>query len=121
MVPLQEGPDVVDGTGGAIIGITAIGIGALVGYGAYKNVPVFGPAGLLTSAITTGKLPAASAAGSSSTAAGSSSTAKSSSPVGAGIIAGAQQVGITIPSTQTLTSWQKISEVITAVSGGLLP
>lgn len=43
-------------TGGAIIGIAAIGIGAMIGYGAYKDVPVFGPTGLLTGAISTGKI-----------------------------------------------------------------
>lgn len=46
----------MDSTGGAVVGIAAIGLGALVGYGAYKNAPVFGPSGLLTSAIKTGKL-----------------------------------------------------------------
>ena len=33
-----------------------MGVGVLMGYAAYRNVPVFGPNGLLTEAIKTGKL-----------------------------------------------------------------
>ena len=56
----------MDSTGGAIIGVSAIGIGTLIAYGAYKDIPVFGPTGLLTQALQTGKLqkiPATTAAG----------------------------------------------------------
>lgn len=46
----------MNGPGGTLIGVSAIGLGALVAYGAYKDVPIFGPSGLLTEAIKTGKL-----------------------------------------------------------------
>jgi hypothetical protein len=68
----------MDNTGGAIIGISAIGIGALIAYGAYKDVPVFGPSGLLTSAISTGKLQATPAK--TSAAAGTAAAAGATAP-----------------------------------------
>jgi hypothetical protein len=40
----------------ALIGVTALGLGSLLAYGAYRNVPVFGPGGLLTGALQTGQL-----------------------------------------------------------------
>jgi hypothetical protein len=39
------------------LGWTGLGFGVLLAYGAYKNVPVLGPSGLLTQALTTGKVP----------------------------------------------------------------
>jgi hypothetical protein len=47
----------------ALIGVSVIGFGVLIGYSAYRNVPVFGPAGILTEAIQTGKLQAVPASG----------------------------------------------------------
>jgi hypothetical protein len=46
----------MEGPAGALIGVSALGMGALIGYAAYKNVPVFGPNGLLTGTLKTGKL-----------------------------------------------------------------
>lgn len=43
----------------SLAGILALGGGVLLAYGAYKNVPVFGPGGLLTGALEHGKLMAA--------------------------------------------------------------
>ena len=40
----------------ALIGISAVGFGVLLAYGAYRNVPVVGPGGLLTGALQTGQL-----------------------------------------------------------------
>lgn len=63
----------MEGPAGALIGVTALGLGALIGYGAYKNVPVFGPGGLLTGTLQTGKLePVVPPAGSSTSTAGGS-------------------------------------------------
>jgi hypothetical protein len=53
-------------------GVGGIGIGVLLLYASYKNVPVLGDKGLLSSVFTTGKLPAAPAAGSGGGAAGGS-------------------------------------------------
>lgn len=44
------------GSGETLFGVAAIGLGSLIAYGAYRNVPVFGPNGLLTGALRTGKL-----------------------------------------------------------------
>lgn len=44
-------------------GIGGAGLGLLLVYAAFKNVPVLGPNGLLSSVFTTGKLPARPAAG----------------------------------------------------------
>lgn len=38
------------------MGVGLMGVGALMGYAAYRNVPVFGPKGLLTGALQQGKL-----------------------------------------------------------------
>ena len=51
----------------ALIGVTVIGFGVLIGYSAYRDVPVFGPSGLLTKAIQTGKLQAVPSANGGST------------------------------------------------------
>lgn len=40
-----------------LAGVLVMGTGVLLAYGAYKNVPVFGPGGLLTGALEKGKLP----------------------------------------------------------------
>jgi hypothetical protein len=40
----------------ALIGVSVIGFGVLIGYAAYRDKPVFGSQGLLTDAIQTGKL-----------------------------------------------------------------
>lgn len=39
------------------IGWTALGMGAVIVYGAVRNVPVFGKSGLVNEALTTGALP----------------------------------------------------------------
>lgn len=39
-----------------LMGVGAMGLGALLAYGAYRDVPVFGPEGLLTGALRQGKL-----------------------------------------------------------------
>jgi hypothetical protein len=44
-----------------LIGVTVLGMGSLLGYAAYRDVPVFGPEGLLTGALRTGKLQPVSA------------------------------------------------------------
>jgi hypothetical protein len=44
--------------GDTLIGVIVMGMGVLLAYSAYKNVPVVGSNGLLTSAIQSGKLPA---------------------------------------------------------------
>jgi len=44
-------------TGESFIGIMGLGLGTLVIYGAVKNHPVFGKDGLVTQALTTGKIP----------------------------------------------------------------
>ena len=41
-----------------LIGVLLVGAGVALGYGAYKDVPMFGPDGLITEAIRTGKLQA---------------------------------------------------------------
>lgn len=42
--------------GSALAGTLSMGMGSLLVYAAYRNVPVFGPDGLLTGALRTGKL-----------------------------------------------------------------
>lgn len=44
-----------------LVGVLLIGGGSLMGYAAYRDVPVFGPEGLLTGALRTGKLQPVSA------------------------------------------------------------
>lgn len=39
-----------------MIGVAGIGMGVVLLYGAYRNLPVFGPNGIITQAITTGKV-----------------------------------------------------------------
>lgn len=39
------------------LGWTGLGFGVLLAYGAYKNVPILGPQGLLTTSLKTGKVP----------------------------------------------------------------
>lgn len=46
----------MDGPGSALIGVGAIGVGSLLLYGAYKNVPVFGSSGIFTQAVKTGRI-----------------------------------------------------------------
>lgn len=45
-----------EGPAWTLIGVGAIGFGALLAYGAYRNVPILGPDGLLTLALTKGSL-----------------------------------------------------------------
>lgn len=47
-----------------LAGVLVLGTGVLIAYGAYKDVPIFGPGGLLTGAIQHGKLQAVPAQGS---------------------------------------------------------
>lgn len=58
----------------AFIGVAALGMGSLIGYAAYKNAPVFGPQGLLTQTITTGKFTAVPASAASATQGAASAT-----------------------------------------------
>ena len=64
----------MESPGFAFIGVTALGLGSLMGYAAYKNAPVFGPEGLLTQAITTGKFTAVPATTASTTQNAASAT-----------------------------------------------
>lgn len=48
--------------GMALAGTASLGMGSLLLYAAYRNVPVFGPDGLLTGALRTGKLQPVTAA-----------------------------------------------------------
>lgn len=57
----------MDGPGSALIGVGAIGVGSLLLYGAYKNVPIFGPSGVFTQAVKTGKIVSVNAPGSAAT------------------------------------------------------
>lgn len=43
--------------GETLIGVLGIGVGALLLYGAYKNVSVFGKQGLIQTTLTTGQFP----------------------------------------------------------------
>lgn len=42
-----------------LAGVLVLGTGVLIAYGAYKDVPIFGPGGMLTGALEKGKLQAA--------------------------------------------------------------
>lgn len=42
--------------GYAVVGVSAVGFGFLLIYGGYKNVPILGKDGILSQAISTGKL-----------------------------------------------------------------
>lgn len=44
-----------------LMGVSVMGVGVLMAYAAYRDVPVFGPNGLLTGALRTGKLQPVSA------------------------------------------------------------
>lgn len=44
------------GAGTAIAGTASLGLGSLLIYAAFRNVPVFGPNGLMSEALRTGKL-----------------------------------------------------------------
>lgn len=50
----------MDSPTSALIGVAGIGVGALIFYGAYRNVSVFGPNGLIGETIATGQIPSAS-------------------------------------------------------------
>lgn len=64
----------MDGPASALVGTLALGTGTLIAYAAYKNVPVFGPSGILTGALQTGKLqPVVSPTASSSNSSGPAS------------------------------------------------
>lgn len=54
--------------GNTLIGVIVMGMGVLLAYSAYRNVPVVGPSGLLTEAIQKGKLPTVPAPTTSGTA-----------------------------------------------------
>jgi len=69
----------MEGPAGALLGVTALGMGALIAYGAYRDVPIFGPSGLLTGTLQTGKLPNVVKAPASS-GAGKGGAAGSASP-----------------------------------------
>lgn len=59
LLPSEASPDqglTVEGPTGALVGITGIGLGGLIAYAAWKGVPVFGPDGILTTALRTGHL-----------------------------------------------------------------
>lgn len=52
----SQAPNIPNSDVGTLIGWTGLGLGVIVLYGAVKGVPVFGPNGIITNAVTEGKL-----------------------------------------------------------------